>query len=401
MRILYITNGFPYPLTSGYLRHYFLIQELARAHQITLLSLVRPDFADEHLEAMRPFTEQLFTFPVTAKNGSLAGNTLAQARTLLGREPAMREMCDTMATLIGKSAYDLVLLSGRQTYPALECLDGLPVVVDLCDAAAARLRGTLPYVRPSRKPAAWVSYLRMKQIERRLIRGAEHMLFISPRDRDATLGGSARDCTIVPNGIDTEAWIRSTPTRGQEEIVFTGGMDYPPNTDAALLLIEKILPLVRREVSGVHLSIVGRDPPARLIEAGRQGGAEVTGFVDDVRPYLERATLLAAPIRFGAGMQNKVLEAMSMGLPVVTSQVVADGLRPETGQTAPVEIAEMPQDCAGRIVRQLIDSRADPSPDTEAREFVEEHFCWGRSGQTLDDGLRQVAGCEAHWVARG
>ncbi len=401
MRILYVTNGFPYPLTSGYLRHYFLIRQLARAHQITLLSLVRPDFADEHREAMRSFTEELFTFPVMAKNGSLVGNTLTQARTLLGREPAMREMCATMARLTGRSTYDLVLLSGRQTYPVLECLGGLPVVVDVCDAAAARLRGTLPYVRPSRKPLAWVSYQRMKQIETHLIRGADQLLFISPRDRDAALGGSARDCTIVPNGIDTEAWARSTPTRGQQEIVFTGGMNYPPNTDAALLLIERILPLVRREVPGVHLSIVGRDPPARLIKAGRRAGAEVTGFVDDVRPYLERATLLAAPIRFGAGMQNKVLEAMSMGLPVITSAVVADGLRPEAGQAAPVEIAETPQDFAGRIVRQLIDSQADPSPDTMAREFVEEHFCWGQSGEILEEVIHQVCGCEAHAVARG
>src|SRR5206468_215326 len=141
-------------------------------------------------------------------------------------------------------------------------------------------------------------------------------------------------------------------------------MEYPPNTDAALYLIEEILPLVQRTVPAAQALIVGRDPPARLRSAGQRPGVTVTGFVDDVRPYLERATVFAAPLRFGAGIQNKVLEAMAMEVPVVASPLAADGLRTEDGAQPPLDVARTTEEFADRIARRLLEAQRDPAPDS-------------------------------------
>ena len=232
-----------------------------------------------------------------------------------------------------------------------------------------------------------------------LIGNAAHLLFASVRDRDALVGRSSR-ATVVPNGVDTGFWRRVAPERGANTIAFTGAMDYPPNTDAALYLAETILPLVQRTIPDARALIVGRDPPPRLERAGQLPGVTVTGFVDDVRPYLEQATVFAAPLRFGAGIQNKVLEALAMELPVVASPLAADGLRTEDGQTPPAQVAGSAQEFADLIVRALHERASDPAPDTAARRYVETHFVWRRSGEKLDQVLGSVAKPKAGAVLR-
>jgi len=116
----------------------------------------------------------------------------------------------------------------------------------------------------------------------------------------------------------------------------------------------------------------------------------VTGYVDDVRPYLERATLFVAPLRFGAGVQNKLLEAMAMEVPVVVSPLAAEGLHAEDGGRPPVYIAETAPQLAQIICQQLVERSKEPAPDAEARRFVETHFVWKRSGERVDRILKMV-----------
>jgi len=143
-------------------------------------------------------------------------------------------------------------------------------------------------------------------------------------------------------------------------------------------------------VPGAQVLIVGRDPTPRLQRAGKQPGVTVTGFVDDVRPYLERATVFAAPLRFGAGIQNKLLEAMAMEVPVVASPLAADGLRTESGQRPPVAVASDREQFAAKIVQQLKRRADQPAPDAEARRFVHDHFVWSRSAAQLENIFRTV-----------
>src|SRR5262245_5310150 len=393
MRILYLTNGFPYPLTSGYLRHYFLIKELSQRHAITLLSIVGATFAAESVAALEPFTERVLTFASRSKSGSLKSKALGRLKSLAGAsqaDQAVRRMREAVERMTLEEPFDAVLFSGKRTYPAIEGMRGLPLVVDMCDATSVKIRGSVRYTRRARLPLLLLDYLQVRAAERTLISNAAHMLFASVRDRDALIGRSSR-ATVVPNGVDTVFWRRTSRERGTNTVAFTGAMDYPPNTDAALYLVEEVLPLVQRAIPEARALLVGRDPTPRLARAGQRPGVTVTGFVDDVRPYLEQATVFAAPLRFGAGIQNKVLEALAMELPVVASPLAADGLRTEDGQTPPAQIAQGGQEFADKIVSVLRERTSNPAPDGAARRYVETHFVWRCSGEKLDQVLANVA----------
>jgi glycosyltransferase involved in cell wall biosynthesis len=293
--------------------------------------------------------------------------------------------------LVESEHYHLALLSGKQTFPAIEGLHNLPLVVDMCDATSIQIQGHMRHARLTRSMILRWDYFHVRRIEKHLIRRAAHVLFASQRDLEALDMETSPCASVIPNGINLEYWHRSASHRGQKTVVFTGGMHYPPNTDAALYLIDEIFPIVQHELADTQLFIVGRDPTPRLISAGQRPGVTVTGFVEDVRPYLDRATVFAAPLRFGAGIQNKVLEAMAMEVPVVASPVAAGGLRTEAGQLPPLQVASDRSSFAGAILTALRQGEKDASPDSEGRRFVSTHFEWGSSGKKLSRVIEQIA----------
>lgn len=398
LRILYLVNGFPWPLTSGYLRHYFLIRELARrGHRVSLLAIVPTDLQPADRAALEPLTERIVTVASDRRGRSLRRRIVGRARSLVGGEAASRRLGREAAALLREVPHDVVLFSGKRTYPALRAAAGLPVVADLCDATSSRVRGSLRYARSARIPILLVEYLEVRRIERALVERATHLLFASVRDRDALLDTRNRArATVVPNGVDVDFWRRPDGVGlGRHEIVFTGAMDYPPNTDAALLLIREILPRVRAEIPDAHLSIVGRDPTAALAEAGRASGVTVTGLVPDIRPYLSAAAVFAAPLRFGAGIQNKLLEALAMGVPIVASPNAAAGLVTANGARPPLTVAVGPEAFAAGLVERLRATDADPIPSAAGRAYVERNFGWTSSGELLDRIVRDAAGSAA------
>lgn len=383
MRVLYLTNGFPFPLTSGYLRHYYFIQELAREHEITLLSIARPSFQEAHRAALAPYTRHTEVFIAGERGQSAVKKALGAARTLGRDNSAIGAMRAAIGRLHAEEPFDVVLFSGKPTYAAIRELRLPPIVADFTDAASMRLRGQLEHASPLKMPALWLKYRQMRQLERQIVARADHLLFASVRDRQAILADGEKSSSIVPNGVDTAYWQRTSPELGRHAIVFTGAMNYRPNIDAAQFLIEEIFPRVRQTQPEAELFIVGHSPAPALVAAGQRPGVMVTGFVEDVRPYLERAAVFAAPLRFGAGIQNKVLEAMAMEVPVVASPLAADGLNTEEGARPPVKLAQTADEFA-RIISAELEARVhDTSPDVAARQYIQQHFVWPAIGDRL------------------
>jgi len=391
MRILYVTNGFPFPLTSGYLRHYFLIRELSARHAITLFSIVGADCQDDHVAALEPYTERVQTFVAGRPAASAVGKIARKAGALARGDEAARRMRLAIEEVTRRERFDAMVFSGKRTLPAIAGVRDLPTVVDMCDATSVRVLGKARHAPRATYPLQMIKYMRVRQTEKTLLRRADHLMFASCRDREALCGQAADDATVIPNGVDLDYWHRTTPELGRDTIVLTGAMHYGPNWDAAIYLIDEILPLVRRTVPGARVLIVGRDPHPRLVEAGKRDGVEVTGFVDDVRPYLDRASVFAAPLRFGAGIQNKLLEALAAELPVVASPLAADGLRTEDGASPPVDVAEDAEKFAEAITARLLDQASSRRPHAEGRRFTERHFVWKRSGEKLENVLDSIA----------
>jgi glycosyltransferase involved in cell wall biosynthesis len=396
MRILYITDGFPFPLTSGYLRHYHLLKGLSKSYEIVLVSVVGRSFKEEHAAALAPFTQDIITVLQGSRGSrSLSQRIIKRTRTLFGVNPAIRELRETIQRLLSEQKFDLVLLSGEYTFTALKNLETPPILTDMCDAISNRIRGWIDHANLLRKLTLWVKYWELTHIEQATIRRSKQVLFASERDRSIVPETALSDAIILPNGVDLDYWQRKSDTLQPNTIIFTGAMHYPPNRDAALFLINDILPLVRQTVPDAELYIAGHSPPTELVEAGKTEGVHVTGFVDDMREYLEKATVFASPLRFGSGIQNKVLEAMAMQLPIITTSIAADGLITPNGDKAPVILAETATEFSQNIIQQFQQRSADPKPDMLVREYVQEHFSWEYNTDKLDKIIKQIVNTEA------
>lgn len=402
MRILYVTADLPWPLTSGYLRHYHFIRALSRRHEVTLLSLRAPEHGPEDVAALEPFTARILTEPSSRGPRSLLVKIRDRLRILVaGGDVAAGRLGDAGARLAADQPFDVMLLSGKRTMPVLDGLPAMPFVADLCDATSSRIRREMRHARLRRLPSLVLEYLEVRRVERALMRRADHALFASARDRAALVPTRRRDASthtatapasIVPNGVDLAYWRRRRRALGRDEIVLTGAMDYPANVDAAIHLVEDVLPLVQAVLPTARVSIVGRDPVPSVSALADRPGVTVTGFVDDVRPYLERAAVFAVPLRHGAGIQNKVLEALAMEVPVVASPLAAEGLRTEGGDRPPIDVAADPARMAELIVARLREAEGGAKADPALRRYVADHFDWGRNADRLEAILAAAAG---------
>lgn len=384
MNILYLTSELPYPLRTGFMRHYYFLRSLAPRHEVTYVSLTRrKEGADEEtLRVLSALAKRVVVFPMSdagristalERIGSLPviGGTLVRGTY---NRRALGVLRRYLADLQQHERFDLAVIGGKMLHPIADALEGTPIVMDCCDAVHVRVGQELRYATPLLAPFYALRYLRIRRLEKQIVARFPNVTFVSERDRRSLMnnGGGA----VVPQGVDLHYWRRSQQYDGKPRIVFSGVMSYPPNHDAAMQLVQRIVPALRERLAGFEVKIVGRDPRRSLLNAARAcPEVEVTGEVEDVRPYLENATVFVAPLRFASGMQNKILEAMAMELPVVTTPVAADGLN-SNGASAPLRIATNASEIADEIAALANDPPRRQWLASAGRAFVESHHSW-------------------------
>jgi glycosyltransferase involved in cell wall biosynthesis len=227
------------------------------------------------------------------------------------------------------------------------------------------------------------------RLQRLIARAYESFMFspyrrtvvVSPPDRDELRAiNPALNVDVIPNGIDLDYFRQQDEPREPGRLLFVGNYEYPPNVDAAKRLALEILPQVQSRIPGVKLWLVGNAPPPELM-ALQSVSIEVTGRVPDVRPYYARAAVFVSALTFGAGIKNKVLEALAMGCPVVATPLSVDGIEVENGQQAMIaDIDEM----AEAIVRLLNDAALRQTLGANGRALIEAKYSWGRVAEMYE-----------------
>jgi glycosyltransferase involved in cell wall biosynthesis len=197
-----------------------------------------------------------------------------------------------------------------------------------------------------------------------------------------TLAPAART-VVISNGVDTEYYTPGNGLPRQPVLIFTGVMDYGPNEDAATFLCREIFPRIRREVAEAELWIVGPNPTPGLQSLAIQPGIHILGLVPDLRPYLQRATVFVSPLRYGAGMKNKVLTALAMRLPVVATTTSLANIDVQPGRD--VLVADEPQAFAAHVTDLLRDTALAARLAARGRAVVVEKYSWKQSAAQLED----------------
>jgi sugar transferase (PEP-CTERM/EpsH1 system associated) len=266
------------------------------------------------------------------------------------------------------------------------------LLTDFVDADAEKWRA---YAQTSRGLARWLydaEFRRLVRYDAKVAAASAASLFVSKTERDIftrLIPEVASSAHVVPNGVDTvffrpdEALGR--PLRGS--IVFTGTMDYRPNIEAVGWFAREVLPLVRQSNPGAHFRIVGAKPAPAVQALSMIEGVEVIGAVPDVRPYVQQAEVVVAPLRIARGIQNKVLEGMAMARPIVTTAEALDGICARPGQD--VLVAQGPADFAAKVVA-VLEGRAPERLGVNARAAVVAQHGWGHHLKELDGIIAKV-----------
>jgi glycosyltransferase involved in cell wall biosynthesis len=197
--------------------------------------------------------------------------------------------------------------------------------------------------------------------------------------------------SVVPNGVDIDAFSpRPADDSGPPMAVFVGKMDYRPNFEGVQWFCEEILPCIRAEVPDFEFTIVGADPPRAVRSLAGLPGVEVTGFVDDARPYVLRATVVVVPLRAGSGTRLKLLEAFAAGRATVSTTLGREGIDAEDERH--LLTADEPEDFARQVVRLLGDPGLRRGLARHARDLVEERYSWSSVSARLEGLYGELVG---------
>lgn len=248
-------------------------------------------------------------------------------------------------------------------------------------AAKSGLLGRFVYAREARK---------LLEYERRIARQFDAALLVSEAEREL-FERFIPDVvpTVVPNGVDVEHFAtKGDEARGPHTVIFTGVMDYEPNVDGVLWFAEACWPRVREVFPDARFLVVGKRPVPSIRRLDGRAGIEVTGWVEETPPYFDQATVGVAPLRLARGLQNKVLEAMSMGLPVVATPQAARGVGEVDADT--LRVAEDADEITDSVVRFLRDPELARATGRRAAAFVRERFRWRNMFERLDAVLERV-----------
>ena len=211
--------------------------------------------------------------------------------------------------------------------------------------------------------------VRLRRFELMMIRRFDRCLVCSQEDRDILAGRTNGDLVIVvPNAVDTDQYLPRPAVPGGKKIAFLGTLWYEPNRDAVLYFAEEILPLLRPRIPGVEFVVIGPGASRDVASLAQQGDITVAGYVEDIRPYLALASVVVAPIRMGSGTRLKILTAMSMGIPVVSTTIGMQGIQAMDRED--ICIADDPEDFCNCIQRLLTDVQFNEQISRGGRDLV-------------------------------
>lgn len=393
LRILFISPYIPSPIR---VRPYNLIKYLAKqGHCVTLLALEPPGEDTDSLEALRAWCEQVQVVSLprwrTLWNAlsAIPGQTPLQAA--YSRSPQMTAL---IRQTLAANKFDIVHVEHLRGAELSWAVPQKPIVFDSVDSI------TLLFERVSQSGPTWRSRLmakldlaRTRRYESRLLARYPAVLVTSPMDKEAlvnisTTPDAAKRLVVLPNGVDLDYFNPLNVARDPATLIFTGKMSYHANIAAALDLATQVMPLVWQQIPEARLIIAGKDPSADLRAAAADPRITVTGTVPDLRPYLAQATISVSPIRYGVGIQNKVLEAMAMATPVITTPQALTSLQAQADQE--LMVAATPRAVAETAVKLLTNKALCQRVGQAGRGYVERYHDWNVTAQNLAGVYREV-----------
>lgn len=381
--ILFLSHRIPFPPDKGdKIRSFHLLKDLASRHTVHLGTFIDDPRDWQYVEDVKKICAEVCILPLDpkmAKLRSVLGFLTGEALTMrYYRSPKLQQWVNALAARRSLAGIFMFSSSMGQFAESVALRPGAVKIMDFCDvdsdkwhqyAASHGWPMSAVYAREARKLA---------DVERRYLGLFDATLVISPAEQAVLSTASdqaAHTVRVVPNGVDSDYFDPglSYPnpfSRDAMPVVFVGAMDYHANVDAVKWFAQSVLPDIRRRCPSAVFVIVGSNPTAEVLTLAKEAGVLVTGRVPDVRPYLVHAAAVVAPLRIARGVQNKVLEALSMGRRVIATPNALQGIG------APEPLAMAVAATESQMVDTVLAAFEGQRLSADARAFVVDRFSW-------------------------
>lgn len=388
MRILFVT---PYPPSRIRVRGYGFLTQLQREHEVTVMAQCSSDAELANVEVLRTQGYEVVVVQESKKQAVLrSGMALFRSHPLQVAYARSARFTQAVQQLCQERTFDVVHVEHLRGIASLEPLAGsYPLVWDAVDCISLLFKHAIS-AGPSLsvRTIARLDHKRTQRYEARMLNLLPHVVVTSAHDRqsmielrrlhegdvtssDETLGSGIG---VLPNGVDLDYFQPMQSERRRGNVVFSGKMSYHANVATALYLYQQIMPLIWQQRPEVTLTIVGSKPPKAIQNLARDPRVEVTGYVEDIRSYVRRAEVMLSPMVYSVGIQNKVLEAMALGTPVVVAAQAAAALGAQHGRD--LLVAESAHEFAKATLRLLDDNELRATLSQYGRSYVEQHHNW-------------------------
>lgn len=394
MKILFVCHRFPFPPTrGGKIRPFNIIKHLNQNHEVYVMSLARSADEAEAGHGIAPHC--------TAHQVREIAPAAAWARMIL-RLPSpvpssmgyffSPDLSRDIKQLIAQRDFDLIFVHCSSVAPYVAGVEGPRKILDFGDMDSQKWLSYARFKNPLIAPLYWFEGKKLEAAEKALAKRFSLSTCTTRAELDTLQSyGTGTPSDWFPNGVDLEFFQPSTEAYDPDQICFVGRMDYYPNIQAMLKFVAETLPLIRAKRPDTHLSIVGAAPVPSIRELANVDGVTVTGTVPDVRPHVTKAALCVAPLEIARGTQNKILESLAMGVPVVTSPQAAGGVDTEPGEH--LLVADSPAETAAAVLRLLDDAGERQRLSAAGRNRMETHHSWAGSMARLDTIIEWTMAC--------
>jgi glycosyltransferase involved in cell wall biosynthesis len=397
-RILILSDSYPYPPTDGRkLRIYGLFKQFAEGYRFDYLTFGEtnvngdPATLKHQLGALCDNVEIInsSTLQKNTPMGFMARvkNILYPYVDTIGPSRYSDKMRSKVKEKLDSESYDLLIVCGLYSMLYIDKSSiKIPYIVDIVDSMSLLFRSYLENEwHHARKFRFYLNYIWATRYEKLHCSQLSNIIMCTSVDSDII----KRHCPYsnvwtVPEGVDTEYYRSKRASSLGKNLLFTGVMNYPPNNTAMLHFIENIFPLIRQTDPDIVLTIAGKNPTPELqLLANRTAGIILTGFVDDMRPYFDAATVYVSPLVTGAGMKNKILEAWAMSLPVIATSLSCSGIEAIANEN--ILIADKPREFAEKVLGLLQDEALRSRLSRCGRETAEQLYSWQNRSNMIRD----------------
>lgn len=397
MKILVALPRFPYPLEKGdKLRAYNQIKELSKNNEIYLFCVSHTKVLPEHVEQLRPYCQDIccVNSPKLANYKNIVRNYLHTKSLQIGYWDS-RKARKAVKEFVRKVQPDVIYSQMVRTMPWISRLP-YPKVMDYQDALSMNTERRMDQTRGLWHYILHFEFKMLRSTEYNAFKIFDALTIISEPDSDAIPRPKNGEIHIIPNGVDFDFFDRTkipSPAGAAPkwDIVFCGNMGYEPNVHAAQYLVKEVMPLVWKEVPGTTVLLAGANPKHGVSNLASDK-VSVSGYVADIRECYAASSIFVAPMLTGSGLQNKLLEAMAMQLPCVTTSIANDSLGARDGSE--VLIGDNAEAFAAHIVSLLHDADKRASLAQSGRQYALDHFSWETSCQQLEAVLKSVVNNE-------